>query len=327
MATLKSLVDETTNIKNELVECHNNLKNNLIEKGVECSDTDKMPSLIDKVKNISNVPPYIKQVVGKINGIPSSSASKFGNAVCVEDKIYRFYKNSLCIYDCVNDTYELETLDLDISESQVQEYFDGNIYITGAKKLFIYNIETKTITNGTNTYSFYRYMRSTMIDENIYIVGGYTTSTSGNSMSSANRIYNCLTDTWTIGTSYPTTIAYHTINNYNNFIYVFGGHNRDLSTKTCRKYDIESKIWTAISNRPAGSHEISGFKYKDKQYVFGGYDTGSKDVSIYNYIEDTWETGTGVPGLATSPICVPYKNGGFMFSSSSSTEQIRYIIL
>ena len=52
MATLKSLVDETTNIKNELVDCHSNLKNNLIEKGVECSDTDKMSSLIDKVSEI-----------------------------------------------------------------------------------------------------------------------------------------------------------------------------------------------------------------------------------------------------------------------------------
>ena len=53
MATLKNLVDETTNIKNELVECHSNLKNNLIEKGVECSNTDKMSSLIDKVGNIT----------------------------------------------------------------------------------------------------------------------------------------------------------------------------------------------------------------------------------------------------------------------------------
>lgn len=52
MTTLKNLVDETTNIKDELVECHNNLKNNLIEKGVECSDTDKISSLIDKVNDI-----------------------------------------------------------------------------------------------------------------------------------------------------------------------------------------------------------------------------------------------------------------------------------
>ena len=55
MATLKSLVDETSNIKNELVECRTNLKNNLIAKGVECSDTDKMSSLIDKVGNLKSV--------------------------------------------------------------------------------------------------------------------------------------------------------------------------------------------------------------------------------------------------------------------------------
>ena len=55
MATLKNLVDETTNIKNELVECHTNLKNTLIEKGVKCSDTDKMLSLVNKAGNIETV--------------------------------------------------------------------------------------------------------------------------------------------------------------------------------------------------------------------------------------------------------------------------------
>ena len=52
MATLNNLVDETTNIKNELKTCHTNLKNNLIEKGVECSDTDKLLSLVGKVGEI-----------------------------------------------------------------------------------------------------------------------------------------------------------------------------------------------------------------------------------------------------------------------------------
>lgn len=53
MATLKQLVDETTNIKNELKACHTNLKNNLIDKGVECSNTDKLLSLVDKVGDVS----------------------------------------------------------------------------------------------------------------------------------------------------------------------------------------------------------------------------------------------------------------------------------
>lgn len=52
MATLKNLVDETTNIKNELKTCHSNLKNNLIAKGVEVLPSDKMPTLISKINNI-----------------------------------------------------------------------------------------------------------------------------------------------------------------------------------------------------------------------------------------------------------------------------------
>ena len=52
MATLKNLVDETTNIKNELVTCHANLKANLIDKGVEVLVTDKLLSLSNKVGEI-----------------------------------------------------------------------------------------------------------------------------------------------------------------------------------------------------------------------------------------------------------------------------------
>ena len=58
MATLKSLVDETSNIKNELKSCYVNLKKNLIEKGVNVSSSDKMPNLISKVGSIETAPTY-----------------------------------------------------------------------------------------------------------------------------------------------------------------------------------------------------------------------------------------------------------------------------
>lgn len=71
MSTLKQLVNETTNIKNELITCHANLKNNLIEKGVECSDTDKLLSLVGKVKGVST---GLKYATGKLyDGFGSST--------------------------------------------------------------------------------------------------------------------------------------------------------------------------------------------------------------------------------------------------------------
>ncbi len=52
MDGFKQLVDETSNIKNELVRCHTDLKNNLIDKGVEVTDSDKMSNLIGKIGTI-----------------------------------------------------------------------------------------------------------------------------------------------------------------------------------------------------------------------------------------------------------------------------------
>ena len=52
MTTLKSLVYETTNIKDELKTCHSNLSSALTSKGVEVTSEDKMSSLIGKVANI-----------------------------------------------------------------------------------------------------------------------------------------------------------------------------------------------------------------------------------------------------------------------------------
>lgn len=59
MITLKSLVDETTNIKYELVTCHTNLKNNLTTKGITVNPSDKMLTLINNVNNLD----YVNNVI------------------------------------------------------------------------------------------------------------------------------------------------------------------------------------------------------------------------------------------------------------------------
>lgn len=53
MTTLKSLVDETTNIKNDIVECRDTLRDILISKNIEASDDEnKLSTLIDKVSKL-----------------------------------------------------------------------------------------------------------------------------------------------------------------------------------------------------------------------------------------------------------------------------------
>lgn len=53
MSTLKQLVDETTLIKNDLVNCRNTLESNLLDKDIEVVPGAKMSTLIDKVGDIT----------------------------------------------------------------------------------------------------------------------------------------------------------------------------------------------------------------------------------------------------------------------------------
>ena len=55
MATLKNLVNETTNIKNELINHRDNLKNKLTSKGIELNDNEnKLQILINKVYELND---------------------------------------------------------------------------------------------------------------------------------------------------------------------------------------------------------------------------------------------------------------------------------
>lgn len=79
MTTLKSLVDETTKIKDELVTCYTNLKNNLVAKGVECGSKEKMSTLIGKVGDVKVIPNVIAGdstvIFGTIERIGSTSST------------------------------------------------------------------------------------------------------------------------------------------------------------------------------------------------------------------------------------------------------------
>jgi hypothetical protein len=165
MATLKNLVDETTNIKNELVACHGDLKKNLIKKGVECSDSDKMSSLVDRVNNIKG----FKIVPGDTYSIPGF-VSKSNNTTTTMNVVTDFnvtmggnLRLSLCywlnthygstLYAQIivtvkrnSETYYTETIPLTITST-------GSVYVNIDKISFEYG-DTLTVFMGfTQSYN------------------------------------------------------------------------------------------------------------------------------------------------------------------------------
>ena len=159
MATLKKLVNETTNIKNELAVCYSNLKNNLSDKGVECSATDKMLNLINKIN-------YIQQSYNVVagNGIVLYEFSNIShniykkaytyNIFCSVNGSFRFnykghstqaYNAAICEVSIIRDGIVINTIkkellntsfveiSQDINEVKYGDIFNIKLYQTSTK--------------------------------------------------------------------------------------------------------------------------------------------------------------------------------------------------
>ena len=136
MATLKQLVDETTNIKNELIDCHTDLKNNLINKGVEVTNNDKMSNLIDKINDISGV---FEEPAVKLRLFHADSNT---------DKLYELDVNTLQVIKTVNSP--------GVSPRGIGGGFDGNklrLFHANSNtgKLYELNIDTLQVIKTVNS--------------------------------------------------------------------------------------------------------------------------------------------------------------------------------
>ena len=120
MATLKSLVDETTNIKDELKTCHATLKNSLIEKGVECSDNEKILDLINKIELVGG-----KWAFGQANDITVKSLNKYGE-VYIGTNLTFDPKFVMCFVKSAELEGRCYMTNLSISSNQENVFFIGS---------------------------------------------------------------------------------------------------------------------------------------------------------------------------------------------------------
>lgn len=138
MHNFKQLVDETVNIKNELVRCHTDLKNNLIDKGVEVTDSDKMSNLIGKVNSI-NTRKYGVSFFKPIYSIPETkydntstyslraeyivrSKDKYIDCVRMTSKVRRYYSNSGKEYNFYLAIFINDELYIELNSDVTKEY-------------------------------------------------------------------------------------------------------------------------------------------------------------------------------------------------------------
>ena len=118
MATLSSLVAETTTIKNTLTTCHTKLKTKLTNKGVSVSSTDKLSTLIDKIDKIDNLSSATGDNVIAATTLPSTGKD---GQICIVTEVAHgtiyvsgekptLQNNDIWIIPTTNYSYTLQTI-------------------------------------------------------------------------------------------------------------------------------------------------------------------------------------------------------------------------
>ena len=223
MATLKSLVDETSNIKNELIECHTNLKNNLIAKGVECSKDDKLFSLINKTAELSknHFPPWHDNgdfFISLKTTFPTDDYANqrfFTTCTSIGEDVYVTSNYKLYKLDTKTALFEFKT-NLPYRRINCTSCSSGNyVYISGGRAA--YNNPIREIwrydpilgvieKKASLIFSANRNgCTSDFVDDFMYVFGGIN---SNNSLVSTVECYDSILDTVTNKkASYPTSLS------------------------------------------------------------------------------------------------------------------------
>ncbi|MBN1524910.1 MAG: chitobiase/beta-hexosaminidase C-terminal domain-containing protein [Spirochaetales bacterium] len=171
----------------------------------------------------------------------------------------------------------------------------------------------------------------------IWVSGGYAT---GWVTQSTITLWDPTNGAVAAATSLPAALAGSSTLVYGDFLYVFGGEDTSMLSRTVRKFDmVGAGGWTTCSNINtvlySGTNVDLGSRFAwaetgDSVYLFGGYHNMTPATNIvrkYNISGDTWTTATRLPSdqfrasagavsLSDGTIIVVGGQGGFQYDSS-----------
>lgn len=261
MSTLKQLVDETTNIKNELKICHTDLKDNLIEKGINALSSDKLAILVEKVKELpyiegyNELPVWYKTLFKFKNywfSCKNISIARVGMGACtVNNKIYCIGGDSSSVNECY-----------DPSE---------NTWAT---------LKNMSVARG--------YFKPAVVNNKIYCVSGST----GGSNSTANECYNPNTNTWTTLKAFPSNGFLPCTEAVGDKIYCIGqgGYNNIYC------YNPSTNTWTSLGVTPSYWHGMVTFVINGKIHCM----SNRNNHNYYNPTSKSWTTLNDTPTVTNS---------------------------
>jgi len=222
----------------------------------------------------------------------------------VGNKIYVFggygdggFINSVMEFDPVNNQWAMKTPMPTYRYIFMSEEINGKVYVLGGQGTIddgpwesgkaweykshveIYDTATDTWSTGTSAPTIIASGASCSINDDIYVMGGYT----GSSSESYTYVYDTNNDVWTARS--PASVARdgHACVSIGNNFYLMGGRNSQGTLDKLEIYSTEMDSWREVSFLPTARHWFSANPVASSIYIFGG--VGGESNAQINSVE------------------------------------------
>lgn len=146
------------------------------------------------------------------------------------------------------------------------------------------------LTGFTSMPTARNWLTSSVINEKIYVIGGYNGSYLNNV-----EVYDPKTNSWE--TKAPLSIARRSLTSsvIDGKLYVVGGYNgKELNT--LEVYDPTTNTWETKANMPTSrGYQLQSEAVNGKLYVIGGSESYTNKVEMYDPVTNKWETKSPMP--------------------------------
>ena len=187
---------------------------------------------------------------------------------------------------------------------------DGKMYLIGGftaafvPQSKVYAFDGTAFTTRADAPAAFTHAGHAVVDSTIWFAGGYVGTGNGGQTfgTTAVRVYDTTTDTWTLGPSLPAARAAGDLVKVGRSLYYFGGEDanrvHDVTTMWALNLDDPSAGWVTKTSVPLSRNHASSLAIGTKIYVLGGqtgFDdnlTTHDDIQTYDTATDTWTVAT-----------------------------------
>lgn len=334
MSNLNTLVNEVATIKNDILTCHENLKNKLIAMGIDV-DNKKLGELIESVDadSFSKIP---KWMIGTWYQRMELVTVRYDHtSVVIDQDIYTMggYKGS--VIKSVEKTNVADNTRTTLSDmptalryhtaAAVGKY----IYVMGGstndgtvQTNYCYDVDNDSWTEKTSVPYYIRTATAVSAGNNIYLMGGISSTDTIN----LNYRYDVVLDEWFPMESMPYGVTDHTAVVKGKYIYVLGGcDNNGDNVNYNLRYDTTTNQWIELEPIPTTLRRHSAAVCGNYIYLYGGRaGTTDKNNSVfyrYSITSDEWTTiiGSGSPGSVELHTAVVIDKGMYIIGGYTTT--------